>query len=186
MSDRADGRCGSATADQSRQSSPSNSVAPPSSRACPRRHYHQSDDGRRYSVAQSAERIVFRFSRGPRRRRFGGCFRRPFYKANQLTSSGATVPNTFFICGATTLNSPARCNSGPSRTNLRQYQYQANVPESPSPMRRWEPAPRVMARRRIIAYLRAATKRSAHAAAKSKWRRSKKTSYDRRRRKALP
>lgn len=41
-----------------------------------------------------------------------GAFGVPFYKSNQLGSSGATVPNTFLVGGATTLNAPAGCNFG--------------------------------------------------------------------------
>lgn len=41
-----------------------------------------------------------------------GAFGVPFFKANQLTSSGATVPDTFLVGGATTLNAPAGCNFG--------------------------------------------------------------------------
>ena len=41
-----------------------------------------------------------------------GAFGVPFYKASQLSSSGATVPNTFLIGTATTLNAPAGCNFG--------------------------------------------------------------------------
>ena len=41
-----------------------------------------------------------------------GAFGVPFYKANQLTSSGATVPNTFLVGTTTTLNAPAGCNFG--------------------------------------------------------------------------
>lgn len=42
-----------------------------------------------------------------------GAFGVPFYKADQLLASGATVPNTFLAGIATTLNAPAGCNFGP-------------------------------------------------------------------------
>ena len=42
-----------------------------------------------------------------------GAFGVPFYKADQLLASGATVPNTFLAGTATTLNAPAGCNFGP-------------------------------------------------------------------------
>jgi sugar lactone lactonase YvrE len=42
-----------------------------------------------------------------------GAFGVPFYKADQLLASGATVPNTFIVGTATTLNAPAGCNFGP-------------------------------------------------------------------------
>ncbi|WP_168788013.1 hypothetical protein [Paraburkholderia aromaticivorans] len=42
-----------------------------------------------------------------------GAFGVPFYKADQLLASGATVPNTFLVGTATTLNAPAGCNFGP-------------------------------------------------------------------------
>lgn len=37
----------------------------------------------------------------------------PFFQANQLLASGATVPNTFIVGAATTLNAPAGCSFGP-------------------------------------------------------------------------
>jgi hypothetical protein len=42
-----------------------------------------------------------------------GAFGVPFYKADRLLASGATVPNTFIVGTATTLNAPAGCNFGP-------------------------------------------------------------------------
>jgi hypothetical protein len=41
-----------------------------------------------------------------------GAFGIAFFGSNQLTSSGATAPNTFIVGATTTLNAPAGCNFG--------------------------------------------------------------------------
>ena len=82
-------------------------------RASGTEYYDFADHHRRQYDLECAQRPGLRQPRRPLGGQLGYAVRYSDYGANQLTSSGATVPNVFLVGATTTLNAPAGDVFGP-------------------------------------------------------------------------